>query len=169
MIFYQFHTNLCWVSKLFNFCFFSGICPICGQWKVYLQRHIDVVHEKIKNFFCDLCGYGAYEKKDLLYHMCQHLPPEVRSVKCSLCDYVTFTEYKLRRHEKHKHKPDDERKAGEKNLCLECNLEFKTALSRNAHILRKHQKVKNFHCDECGKSFFNNADLRWVLTRISLN
>lgn len=139
----------------------SGICPFCGQMKSCLRKHIHVVHEKIKNFFCDLCGNSAYAKRHFIDHMLSHLP---KAIKCPHCSFLTSTEKYLRQHIANKHEPQEVKKAegGQKFPCRECNFEFKSIHNLNGHILRKHQMVRDFHCDVCAKSFYASADLKQV-------
>lgn len=47
------------------------ICDVCGlNTRLYnLSRHKRMVHEKIKNVFCDVCGHGFYIKRRLADHL----------------------------------------------------------------------------------------------------
>lgn len=48
------------------------ICPECGLLmanKHNLDKHINRVHLKIRNFVCDLCDYKALFKSDIIQHV----------------------------------------------------------------------------------------------------
>lgn len=48
------------------------MCPECGLLltsKHNLQKHINRVHLKLRNFFCDLCGYSATFRHSIASHM----------------------------------------------------------------------------------------------------
>ena len=48
------------------------MCPECGLLvtsKHNLQKHIKRVHLKLRNFFCDICGYGATFRHSIVAHM----------------------------------------------------------------------------------------------------
>lgn len=129
------------------------ICPICG--KVYgkytLSRHIRKMHYKIKNFFCDICGHGALHKRDVEYHMVKHIS---KSINCPHCAFVTKTLQQLKRHVRAMHDSAFEKKFA----CPECNQKFKHEKHVEGHILRKHRKVRNFNCDQCGRGFFGKNE-----------
>lgn len=48
------------------------VCSECGLLlsdKFNLQKHINRVHLKIKNFFCDLCSYSSMMRSSMANHM----------------------------------------------------------------------------------------------------
>ena len=49
-------------------------CLICGKiLKKNLRRHIESVHYKIKNWYCNFCLYPFYYKHDLKRHLLSHM------------------------------------------------------------------------------------------------
>jgi Zn finger protein HypA/HybF involved in hydrogenase expression len=87
-------------------------CPICLKYfkrAGMVKAHIKRVHEKIKNFQCDNCGYKANSKHDILRHYKAHhllYKEDVQEdrVVCPTCgksfkvrlgrkDLITMTEY----------------------------------------------------------------------------
>lgn len=120
----------------------SQNCPICGEFKTNLRKHIESVHKKLKNFFCDLCGLGLYSKPLFLNHIRVHFPGRV---KCLKCDFVTRTERQLRKHVANKHGIAQQKQIS----CLECGKKYKTTRHLGGHVLKKHPMVK-----EAGSSRF---------------
>lgn len=135
-------------------------CPHCGKLLANesLQKHIERVHEKIRNMICDLCGYTGYGKASLRAHLMTHLP---KNIKCPECKFITSHKRKLRLHmnwvhARKKTKVDED----EKIPCDECHMAFKSPLVLEAHRQRIHEKLRNFECNECDMKFFSKIDLR---------
>lgn len=127
--------------------------------KTNLKNHIENIHERIKNFFCDFCGFGAYNKAILLNHIRSHFPGRL---KCLQCDFATTTEALLRSHVVHTH---EEHKGRPRVRCSECNKDFCSNNYLNEHILRRHRQLRDSKCDDCGKFFFSLDDLKFVIIR----
>jgi hypothetical protein len=136
--------------------FSSKMCPFCGKTKANLSSHIKLVHEKVKNFWCGICGYGAFAKNVFSDHMISHLP---KNVKCHLCAYTTHTEKLLKVHQKNAHGLPNGTAAIEGGKCPECNRLFKDKGHIPAHILRKHKMIRDFKCVDCDKAFVSKSDL----------
>ncbi|CRL04067.1 CLUMA_CG017181, isoform A [Clunio marinus] len=129
-------------------------CPICKKMlKLDMERHIRKVHQKIKNCFCDLCGFGVFHKFAMRQHMLsQHLP---KKLKCNECEYVTAKKKLLKLHYEARHN----RKKSTVN-CLLCGKFYKNEKVLETHIQRVHERVKNFSCDICDRKFFKNNELK---------
>ncbi|CRK99337.1 CLUMA_CG012631, isoform A [Clunio marinus] len=125
-------------------------CHICGKFlKLRIETHIDMVHKKIKNYFCDLCGHGTFQKNDIICHMWStHLP---KDLKCDECDFLTASDFFLKRHRQRVH-----------NLGIDCSLcgkKFGLQKYLDRHIKRVHKRIRKFKCDICYNKFFNNKSL----------
>jgi hypothetical protein len=129
-------------------------CPECGKSvRNSLKKHIEAVHMKIRNFFCDICGFSGYERAYLTNHMRQvHL---ARSIKCPHCDFATITQFRLSLHMKNKHAEKDNR-----FKCDECGRFFCTNNYLKVHIERKHKKIKAARCEICNKDFYSQYDYK---------
>ena len=47
-------------------------CPHCDKFLANIKEHIQAVHIKENNYFCDLCDYKPLFKFDLLKHVKKH-------------------------------------------------------------------------------------------------
>ena len=54
---------------------------------MYLKRHIEAVHEKIKNHVCRECGYAA-SRKDALKHHIEAVHENIKNHVCRECGYA---------------------------------------------------------------------------------
>lgn len=130
-------------------------CPICGRKVISLDKHIESVHKKVRNYFCDLCDYSGYLRQYIINHMkSAHL---TKKIFCSACKFVTTSTAQLNRHMRKRH--IKEPPGGDRAVCNECGATFKSKQYMEQHILRKHQGVKEFPCDVCGHSFFTRNEL----------
>lgn len=132
-------------------------CGLCGNsyYKDQLQRHIDKVHYKIKRFFCDICGFGAFLKCNLSTHMIKHVAMENREIiQCNLCS-LTFTRFEsLRNHLKTEHGHNSE-----VVKCF-CGKEFNLRHKLTTHIKRTHNNIRNHPCESCPRKFFTPKELK---------
>lgn len=132
-------------------------CGLCGNsyYKDQLQRHIDKVHYKVKRYFCDICGFGAFLKCNLSTHMSKHVAREHREqILCSMCS-STFTRFEsLRNHMKTEHGQNAE------ILQCFCGKQFNLRHKLTTHIKRTHNNIRDHHCSLCPKQFFTPKELR---------
>lgn len=128
------------------------VCPICGKLvKQSIQKHIEAIHKKIRNYFCDLCNFSGYERQYLINHMKQaHL---VKQISCEDCDFVTISKWRLKLHMRNKHMSRDAALT-----CLECNRVFCTKGYLQEHIERKHQNKREATCTICERDFFSKVE-----------
>ncbi|CRK94416.1 CLUMA_CG007923, isoform A [Clunio marinus] len=142
----------------------SSICPECGKvLKGGVQDHIKAFHQNIKNFYCDFCEYGTYTRTTFVRHMLAHHLP--KTLKCNDCEYTAANEVMLNLHWDRCH---EESKT--KLVCSLCNLTFKRQSSLVDHIKRKHDKIKNFHCDICDYESYTKTEMEYhKLNKHSMN
>ena len=130
------------------------VCEICSKefkLKSYLKRHVNRVHNGIKDkedclFPCKLCTSGRFATEEPLQrHMLDcHSGVEYFCSKCP----KSFANQNLRRiHEQNIH--------GEKTeKCEECDMMFATVTKMGHHVRQVHRKVKDKICPHCGEAFF---------------
>ncbi|XP_023342653.1 zinc finger protein 271 [Eurytemora carolleeae] len=160
-------------------------CDICDKLVKDLGYHKRSVHKKIL-FNCESCGKSYTSKSALDYHkqrvhstdstdVCQYCAAElsVKSMKLHIklkhsgqvertipcqhnnCSKLFRTNQQATVHYKTTH-------LNMKEMCCYCNKEFKNLVS---HISQIHKQSKHT-CDQCGKSFSKNHDMKLHKERI---
>lgn len=119
------------------------MCPECGLLltsKHNLEKHIKRVHLKLRNFFCDICGYSATFRHSIASHMVSHIDPnERRKWNCDLCSFVSVSKQSLRAHKSYEH-------SGKVYTC-HCGKQFNQRASLSTHIKCVHHKIKDHVCN----------------------
>ncbi|XP_005094870.1 zinc finger protein 184 [Aplysia californica] len=134
-------------------------CPTCGKLftsALTLQAHQNV-HNVERPFKCKFCGKPFRWRVSLEYHHRVHTGQ--RPYSCKFCDKRFFDISSLQKHLRiHSNK---------KNFsCDLCNMKTRTLTALKAHV-RKHLDIscvgddlKRYSCEDCGKTFKNNASLK---------
>lgn len=119
------------------------MCPECGLLltsKHNLEKHIKRVHLKLRNFFCDICGYSATFRHSIASHMISHVDPnERRKWNCDVCHFVSVSKQSLRAHKSYEH-------SGKVYTC-HCGKQFNQRASLSTHIKCVHHKIKDHLCN----------------------
>lgn len=119
------------------------MCPECGLLltsKHNLEKHIKRVHLKLRNFFCDICGYSATFRHSIASHMVSHIDPnERRKWNCDMCNFVSVSKQSLRAHKSYEH-------SGKFYTC-HCGKQFNQRASLSTHIKCVHHKIKDHLCN----------------------
>jgi hypothetical protein len=140
-------------------CKTSYSCIDCDfEAKKYFPLHNHIIeHEKRKHlkFFCEFCDEFKTNLVDLQKHR-HEFHPKYRNT-CVYCGWISAAGIALKNHAGSKHSV-----SLEKNLyhCDVCG--FKTVLIHvlKNHIKRKHSTTSPIICDQCGKTFKTQSDLR---------
>ncbi|CRK96019.1 CLUMA_CG009459, isoform A [Clunio marinus] len=143
-------------------------CDICGKTmktKFNISNHMNIHKEfRTKDFHCQICESSFFNKGSLRSHISKNhetkegfynhkLRPHC--LPCEICG-KTFTKYTLKKHLNGVHlniKPYQ---------CDICGNKFcKASLAKHitTHISLEHRS-KDFHCQICGRSYFNKELLR---------
>ena len=133
-------------------------CPRCGKMhrnQDHLEKHIMVVHEGVKPYLCDICGYGTNLRVKMELHMAtKHNEDKVLSYVCDVCDYKCSNQLHLRAHLQIVHL---------ENLtpfeCGVCQYQCRKRASVVKHMKIVHEKRRPFQCTQCDKSFPVNSVL----------
>jgi hypothetical protein len=114
-----------------------------------LKRHIKSVHDKIKDFKCELCDYTCSLNSDLKRHI-KSVHDKIKDFKCELCDYTCSKNSNLKEHIKQVH---DKIKDFKCELC-----DYTCSLKK--HIKQVHDKIKDFKCELCDYTCSQNIHLK---------
>ena len=137
-------------------------CPRCGKMhrnEDHLEKHIMVVHEGIKPYLCDICGYGTNLRVKMDLHMAtKHNEDKILAYVCEACDYKCSNQLHLRAHLQIVHleglTPFE---------CGVCQYQCRKRASVVKHMKIVHEKRRPFQCQHCDKSFpVNSVLLRHV-------
>ncbi|CAL8099528.1 unnamed protein product [Orchesella dallaii] len=147
-------------------------CPkVCSR-KIDLLYHETKFHQKPVKFFCEICGYAAFNKQLLKKHMSKH------SNDTYVCEYCSAT-YKgpeglqvhIRQHHPDKVKPRGhytgpdsgalKKKAPEKKYqCKYCKKAVAHRLELKMHLDSQHKDLCIHKCDLCDKVYMSIASLQ---------
>ncbi|CAB4063532.1 KRAB [Lepeophtheirus salmonis] len=110
-------------------------CHLCDKSymnKTFLTNHIDVIHNGLKLFCCQICGKTCSSAHNLKLHENLHEETLI-------------------------HKDQEELKLLE---CEECGKTFRISKDLRAHIKVVHKQIKDFKCDICDKAFSFRTHLK---------
>lgn len=129
-------------------------CIVCGlvcARKETLRSHFVRKHTQHYRYSCEHCGKKFKIKGDLTTHTrLKHREPPVM---CDVCGKTCRNSHSLYTHQKHAHY-----KA--KYECPLCHRRLVTQENLDQHVLTQHERREKYMCEECGKTFFENYDLR---------
>lgn len=128
------------------------ICSYCGlafSKFVNLRAHI-TNHHKEDSQVCTECNATFQTKPRLLTHMARYHGTKIS--KCRHCDETFTTPYQRSKHMVEKHDLEFR--------CPHCNKVFPKNSTMKSHVRRVHLREKNVQCDVCFDKFFDNALLR---------
>ena len=168
------HAHRASVHKIGENKFKCQQCTYTAAANSAMKKHIEGVHEKIKNNVCEDCGSAFAAKGNLKNHIesvhhkgdtqmkCEQCPhvarcksylrahihsvhKKVKNHICKECGYATDKKSYLKRHMVSVHK------IGEKDFkCSLCSYATVCPEYIKIHINSVHKKIKNFICEECG-------------------
>ena len=138
-------------------CDFCQITSLGFTTEKNLSRHIEEVHEGIRNYKCNLCDKAFYRKWDLNQHIksCQIY------YICETCSQTFCYKNALIQHEKKhnkRYKKFSQRRFNP-SKCEYCLKVFQNTLKLHGHIWKVHQCATKHDCFLCKKSFQSFDDL----------
>ena len=150
-------------------------CEICG--KTYqnngkLKRHVDSVHENIRNFACSECEWMFGSNEELQRHLWSKHDISSSDIykyhQCDFCESKFKTLGELYKHLWLRHDISSS-DAFKYHQCDFCESKFKTNHKLNVHMWSVHDisssdSFKYHNCDSCGYKSKIPSDLRRHLT-----
>lgn len=141
----------------------------CGKWyrkNAELERHINYVHNGIKEFQCSIedCKKTFAYEKSLKHHISVHHSESSVKIYCDRCDKVFVDRDGLRKHQKSVHE-------GIRYECNMCEKKFSRKSILKKHVDTKHnstkpiiqkhrEKVTKVTCIDCGLLIWKTGLLR---------
>ena len=118
----------------------QNICDICNKSfsnKTYLERHVTIVHDELREHKCEICGITFGQKNELQFHLKKVLYL-VKPHKCDSCDRSFIQKNYLDMHVKIVHE----------NLraytCEFCSRSFSKLSNLEIHIKTVHENIKSY-------------------------
>lgn len=130
-------------------------CPFPGCLKTFrcdknLRMHAQI-HQKNREYICELCGKRLKSYPSLKSHRIRHLG--VLPYKCRYCGKGFLESRKRIQHERGVHTGDCEHK------CDECGKGYATATGLKTHR-NIHSSIRPFNCNDCESSFVDRFSLK---------
>ena len=165
-------------------------CPICKEKfvKIYLKKHIRIVHEGIKDQVhkCEQCGKEYAHKLRLRIHI-KRDHDNIRDEECNQCGKLFFCRETLKKHLRNTHNiiaaktsgsstnrdkapdinedPENSNNA-KKEQCNQCGkLFFKKYLEKHIRTVHEGKRDQIHKCEHCGKEYVHNLRLRIHIKR----
>ena len=162
-------------------------CPYETSVRENMIRHINGVHEKIKDHICEECGYATSQKNNLKVHK-EKVHFGVKKIKTITCDHCSFAaDYnsdmkrhidavhkKIRRHVCEEcdyatsvnynlkmHKASVHKMGGRKYKCEKCPYSSSRNDFVKRHVKGVHDKIRNHSCEECTYAASTKAHLKY--------
>ncbi|CAO1381708.1 unnamed protein product [Diamesa serratosioi] len=150
-------------------------CPYCGikcTTPEGTDIHVRQVHLKEKNCFCDICGFGAFQRSIMRLHMMKHIDRKIRrKVACLHCPKVLYGHSIRKMHMRRAHLDKgffkknfliNHMQLHENKIftCEKCPKTFKVLRALAVH--RKYHEEPRIKCDfeNCDRKFYKPECLR---------
>jgi KRAB domain-containing zinc finger protein len=117
------------------------------QYQIFLSK----VHNKVKNYYCDLCPYSSFFKHSIEEHVFKHV--KGTNFSCDLCDFTTNAAFRIALHKKYNHESNENNQSIKSILCELCGKKFPRPAQLDQHIRLTHEKRKDKVCGICDKRF----------------
>ena len=135
---------------------FCEICSKAFSCKKSLETHIETIHGENTTTLCPVCSKEVKNLKS--HHVLAHSEEDLIKHPCEKpgCDALFRNKQNAKKHYKVIH-------LGKKEQCTICN-EWQKSL--HSHMMVTHQLGKKHMCNECGKVFYKNCDLKVHIEKI---
>lgn len=123
--------------------------------RALLNTHIRVIHDKIRNFVCEICAKPFLSLSSLTAHQIVHHDLKQSKIKCDHCGKMYSTASTLKSH------IDRVKDSNKIHQCDKCN-----HISPNLKALKAHQSYSHkvdpvlYNCSICGRTFKKRTNLK---------
>ena len=125
-------------------------CSICGKEVLEkdFKRHLErhQLYQGEKTVKCTECDRMYYTEQQMKNHRRDSHSTDLKIIKCPECDFSTTRRTTIHRHIQSHAKE-------KKYKCDQCELSFKVQYSVASHKKKVHVGLRNFKCDYCPKAF----------------
>ena len=148
--------------------------PIIDPTIQIVPEIIEFEQQEKKAFSCSQCRFQSNEQDELDTHFKKE-HEKTKNLPCTLCSYVTWNKYNLRRHIQNCHAEKGEKLSIPliEMKCSQCSYQFSIrdihsrAQSRlNRHVQEVHGSVKDIHCTLCNYQTKRKSNLEAHMNRI---
>ena len=115
-----------------------------------MKKHIDIVHNKLREYKCYSCD-KAYDTKHTLNSHINQNHEKTKTYKCEMCDKSFFNNVCLYAH-RITHNESTHK-------CDTCQKTFKCKKWLTDHIRMVHEKIRKYVCEFCKHAFTTKANL----------
>ncbi|CAG0880122.1 unnamed protein product [Darwinula stevensoni] len=136
--------------------------PVEKRETVEILQHVDEAIERVvgrvchQQHVCLVCNKPFSKPCFLERHLGTH-DPSLRPFSCSQCGKSFSYRQLLQRHI---HATHESRKQDDFYVCPVCHKAYLHKHTLKDHLSREHLKEKRYSCEECGKVFFKQDDLK---------
>lgn len=118
-------------------------CNICNLYFVWLADHVRTVHEKVRNFVCEICNKSFGKKSGLTTHI-STVHEKIKVFSCDICfKHFGHKQHAVKHREMHtktltksQQKVKDQKKLFKCEYCRNC-YRFKCSLAKHRRIIHK--------------------------------
>ena len=128
-------------------------CDYAGARSGHLKRHIETVHEGIKPFICSVCAYSSAQLSTLKQHI-ESVHERRKPFKCSVCGYAASRSTDLKHHTASVHQGIKPFK------CSLCDYSAGKAGNLKDHNSAVHERRTPFKCTSCDYSTASAGNLK---------
>ncbi|XP_055710244.1 zinc finger protein OZF-like [Phlebotomus papatasi] len=126
-------------------------CTYRSRKKDCLQQHVDGAHNGKNDFFCQHCGRCFVSAIGLKQHI--RRIKGIKKFKCKICGIKKISSTELKNHE-------NIHARGRIFYCKFCPQKTTYKTHMKQHVKSVHQRIRNFHCPHCEKSFGTSDSLQ---------
>ena len=134
-------------------------CPECQKSVIYLKKHINTVHRKLRPYKCKNCEKTFAQISNFQVHI-NLVHKKLKPYKCHICEKSFGQKADTKKHENFVHQ------ILAKQQCQECKKSFRDIKYLQGHIRSNHKQIRPYQCDKCSLSFWIKSSLNHHIKRV---